>query len=170
MGNGVYWESMTTWERGLLEWALDIGKGNYEMTARILGVTKGHVYNRCQTLNIDVSKFVPPKKGPILAVVADATVTAKSAPEDVQEPEPEEPGEDDLDEDADADDDADDETEDDVVEDDEVEDTDPELCTCGNPLETEDERNKWVECTTCHQKRVAKRLIEKTVVKKENGA
>lgn len=189
MGNGLYWESMSHWERGLLEWALEIGKGNYEFTARVLGITKGHVYNRCRTLGIDVSKFLPPKKQPILQPepeppepeppVAEATETAQEPEEDEDAPDTDpdvqggddadEPGADDFEGDADdADDDASDEND---AEDTEAaaEDEDDERCLCGAKLVTFEERQKWIQCQNCRNEWLAEKAARAAKAKEKTG-
>ena len=171
--NGSYWVNMRAYEKGLLEWALEVCADSPTRAAEMLGINASYLYERCKITNVERPAKPPrPGKG-----VADATPTAgarlKLVPELVEDEvtEDEEIASE-VDDDASGDTDSvlaedlvdtkdlvtteDEEAAEDEDEDDEdvEEDVPDDECYCGAKLVTEDERERWIECTTCHTNRL----------------
>lgn len=175
--NGSYWVNMRAYEKGLLEWALEVCADSPTRAAEMLGINASYLYERCKITGVE-RPTKPPR--PAEKAIADATPTprqrlkiVRDPVEDVTEDEEatdEVAAETDAEDSEVAEDSEDTETEEDAVEEDgdeegeeEGEEGDDEYveeevpddeCLCGAKLMTEDERTKWIECTNCRTNRL----------------
>lgn len=175
--NGSYWQNMRAYEKGLLEWALAETGDSPIRAAEMLGINASYFYERCKITGI----HRPGKGKQADDKTADAVATptpklklvraAAPAPEVGEDDEEVVDDENEDVEDETASEDGDDsvevenavtgeavEEEDDDAEDDEEEYVEEEVpddeCLCGAKLVTDDERLRWVECSTCRTNRL----------------
>jgi hypothetical protein len=168
--NGSYWQNMRAYEKGLLEWALSETGDSPSRAAEMLGINASYLYERCKIVGIHrpgKGKTIDPETGDVVVATPKLKLVPQATPEvehmDEVSDEPEnvlaaedddieaedadvEPVDTESSEDTDEDSDDEDEYDEEEVPDDE--------CICGAKLVTDDERDSWVECTTCHTNRL----------------
>ena len=158
--NGSYWVNMRAYEKGLLEWALEVCADSPTRAAEMLGINASYLYERCKITSVerpakpprperDVADATKPARLKLVpdAVEDEETTVTEDSKDTVQEIAAEE-------EDTEADDVEDEEADDDDEEEYVEEEVPDDECLCGAKLVTEDERVRWIECSTCRTNRL----------------